>query len=152
MDAKKKQGQYERIVKQLNELLQKTNDPITRMATINALLHHKMQHFFWTGFYRLIDGELIAGPYQGPLACQVLDREKGVCRAAVKNKNTIIVPDVHKFEGHIACDSRSNSEIAVPVYKNNEIIAVLDIDSKEFSDFDEIDAKFLNEITAMVYN
>lgn len=143
---------YERLIQQLEEQLTKTNDPISRMATINALLHHKMKNFFWTGFYRLIDEDLIVGPYQGPLACQVLDREKGVCRAAVKNNKTIVVTDVHKFEGHIACDSRSNSEIAVPVFRNNQIAAVLDVDSKEYSNFDEIDAKYLEIIASMVYD
>jgi len=105
---------YKRIYEQLRGLLTKTNDKIARMATIVAVLHHKMPHFFWTGFYRIVDGELIVGPYQGPLACQVLGKNKGVCWACVNRKETIIVPDVEKFPGHIACDPRSKSEITVP--------------------------------------
>jgi len=105
---------YKRIYEQLRGLFTKTNDKIARMATIVAVLHHKMPHFFWTGFYRIVDGELIVGPYQGPLACQVLEKNKGVCWACVNRKETIIVPDVEKFPGHIACDPRSKSEITVP--------------------------------------
>jgi len=97
---------YDRIYQQLLSHLPKTKNQTARMATVAALLHHKMPHFFWTGFYLLIDKELIAGPYQGPLACLVLEKEKGVCWAGIKDGRTIIVPNVHEFPGHIPCDSR----------------------------------------------
>jgi len=152
MDATKKSGRYERIYKQLEELLKKTDDPICRMATINAVLHHKMDNFFWTGFYLLKDGELRVGPYQGPVACQILESNKGVCWAAINAGKSIVVPDVEKFPGHIACDSRSKSEIAIPLKKTDGSIAgVLDIDSKEFSAFDEEDAEQLEKIVSFIY-
>ena len=106
---------YERIVAQLRDLFVENRDPIARMATIAAVLHHKMPHYFWTGFYRLQGDKLVVGPYQGPLACAVLDGPEGVCWASVKGRKSIIVPDVHAYEGHVACDERVNSEIVVPV-------------------------------------
>lgn len=147
MNIEKKRARYKRVLNQLEELFTKTSDLTARMATVCAVLHHKMDNFFWTGFYLLKEGELIVGPYQGPLACQVLSRTEGVCRAAVNSSGPIIVDDVEKFPGHIACDSRSRSEIAVPLKgKAGEIIAVLDIDSKELSNFDETDAEYLTLI------
>ena len=113
-------GRYERIHTQLTEQLKTgpkcTADPIARMATVSALLHAKMPHFFWTGFYRLVDGELVVGPYQGPLACALLPAPDGVCWQGIKTGETVIVPDVHAFAGHVACDERSQSEIVVPVF------------------------------------
>ena len=151
MNQKTKQGRYLRIYEQLKELLAKPGNDLSRMATIVAVLQHKMDCFFWTGFY-LIDGdELIAGPYQGPVACQKLDENKGVCWAAINRQETVIVPDVHKFPGHIACDSRSNSEIVVPLKnQNGKIIGVLDIDSKDFNAFDETDREGLEKIIALL--
>ena len=153
MDSSKKSGRYERIHKQLDELVRKTDDPICRMSTINAVLHHKMDHFFWTGFYLLRDGQLRVGPYQGPVACQVLEVNKGVCWAAVNNAKTIVVPAVEKFPGHIACDSRSKSEIAVPLKNaDGEIVGVLDIESKEYGNFDSEDAIHLQKIISLIYS
>jgi L-methionine (R)-S-oxide reductase len=147
-----KTGRYERVYSQLEQLIQKTNDPICRMATINAVLHHKMDHFFWTGFYLLHDGQLRVGPYQGPVACQVLEKNKGVCWAAINEDITIIVPDVEKYAGHIACDSRSKSEIAIPLKNaHGKIIGVFDIDSKEPANFDEEDANHLERIITLIY-
>jgi GAF domain-containing protein len=152
MENLKKAGRYERIYVQLMELLQKTNDPICRMATINAVLHHKMDNFFWTGFYLLHDGQLRAGPYQGPVACQILENNKGVCWAAIREAKTIIVPDVEKFDGHIECDSRSKSEIAVPLRNGDgKIEGVLDIDSRELYNFNEEDASQLEKILTLIY-
>lgn len=151
MESQKKQGRYDRIFKQLESLLEKNNGMIARMATINAVLHHKMEYFFWTGFYILKDGQLIVGPYQGPVACQVLEKNKGVCWAAINRQDSVLVQDVEKFPGHIACDSRSKSEIAVPVKdQHNRIIAVLDVDSSEFGSFDEVDRENLERIVGMV--
>ena len=142
---------YKRIYAQLQELVLKTENKITRMATVAAILHHKMANFFWTGFYILIDGELIVGPYQGPLACQVLEREKGVCWAGVTQKKTIVLPNVHKFPGHIACDSRSNSEIVIPlINKENQVWGVLDVDSRKLDAFSETDKEWLEKIVKLI--
>lgn len=151
MERTGKAGRYNRLYAQLEELVVKSDDEIARMATVSAVLYHKMEYFFWCGFYRLIDGELVVGPYQGPVACQVLKKNTGVCWAGVNEEKTIVVPDVHKFPGHIACDSRSKSEIVVPVKdKTNKIIAVLDIDSSEHNSFDGTDAKYLEIIVALL--
>jgi GAF domain-containing protein len=121
------------------------------MATIVAVLHHKMKGFFWTGFYLLDDGELIVGPYQGSLACILLKKDSGVCWAGIHRGETVIVPDVHQFPGHIACDSRSNSEIVVPLKdKSGKILGVLDVDSTEFNNFDEDDAEWLEKIIGLI--
>jgi len=142
---------YDRIYQQLLSHLPKTKNQTARMATVAALLHHKMPHFFWTGFYLLIDKELIAGPYQGPLACLVLEKEKGVCWAGIKDGRTIIVPNVHEFPGHIPCDSRSNSEIVVPLFDSKgKPWAVLDVDSQKFDAFSETDRMWLEKIVALI--
>ncbi len=151
MDTLKKQGRYDRIYDQLVKLLTATKDKTARMSTVCAILHHKMDYFFWTGFYILREEELIAGPYQGPLACQVLERGKGVCWAAVNSKKVMIVSDVEKFPGHIACDSRSRSEIVIPLFNSqNDIWAVLDIDSRELNSFDTVDRENLLKITNLI--
>ncbi|NOY22438.1 MAG: GAF domain-containing protein [Acidobacteria bacterium] len=150
MDAKQKEGRYNRIAVQLEELLKKDGDTISKMATIVAVLHPKMPHFFWTGFYRLVENDLIAGPYQGSVACQVLDPEKGVCRACVDRNESIIVSDVEAFSGHIPCDSRSKSEIVIPVHdREGNVVAVLDVDSDRLNAFDEIDRDGLEKIIAL---
>ncbi|MQY60683.1 GAF domain-containing protein [bacterium] len=150
-DKKNLEKRYKRIYDQLRELVLKTENKIARMATIAAILHYKMAQFFWTGFYILVDGELIIGPYQGPLACQILEKEKGVCWTGVTSKKTIIVPDVHKFPGHVACDSRSNSEIVVPLIdKENQVWGVLDVDSRKFDAFSESDKEWLEKIVKLI--
>jgi len=142
---------YARIFQQLQELLSETDNKTARMATVAALLHHKMPHFFWTGFYVLVGGELTAGPYQGPLACLVLETGKGVCWAGIKREETIIVPDVHTFPGHIACDSRANSEIVVPVFdEKHQPWAVLDVDSRKRDAFSETDREWLEKIVELI--
>jgi L-methionine (R)-S-oxide reductase len=151
MDPDKKQQRYQRIYHQLSELLTATNEPVARMATIASLLHHKMDYFFWTGFYRLVGGQLLVGPYQGPLACQNLKKDSGVCWAAANRNETIVVPDVNKFPGHIACDSRSKSEIVVPCRDTQgQVFAVLDVDSTLLNSFDQIDARQLEEIVSLI--
>lgn len=142
---------YERISAQLGPLLLKTKNKVARMSTIASLLHHKMPHFFWTGFYLLQRGELIVGPYQGSLACLVLEKNQGVCWAGVLRREAIIVPNVHEFPGHIACDSRSNSEIVVPLFDaENKVWGVLDVDSREFNAFSEVDRVWLEKIVKMI--
>ena len=146
-----KSGRYERMHKQLLPLMQKSNDITARMATVVAVIHNKMDDFFWTGFYIIRDGELVVGPYQGSLACLVLAKNRGVCWSAVNSKKTVIVPNVHEFEGHIACDSRSNSEIVIPLFnKSGEVIAVLDVDSKNLANFDEEDAVGLERLVELI--
>lgn len=144
-------NRYKRIYNQLQDLLPQTNNRIARLATVAAILHFKMPKFSWTGFYFLVNSELIVGPYQGPLACQVLDKKKGVCWAGIERKKTIIVPDVNKYPGHIACDSRTNSEIVVPLFdKDNQVWGVLDIDSRQFETFSDIDKEWLEKIVALI--
>lgn len=145
-------GRYERVRDQLAGLFVKTTDPVARMATACALLHHKMPHYFWTGFYRVQDGALVVGPYQGPLACAVLPGPQGVCWAAVRRGESLVVADVHAFEGHVACDSRSQSEIVVPVRdRAGNIVAVLDVDSDRPAAFGDVDRAGLEAITALIH-
>nr|NQU93366.1 GAF domain-containing protein [Bacteroidota bacterium] len=121
------------------------------MATVAAVLHHKMDYFFWTGFYCFDQGELVIRTYQGPVACQVLNKDTGVCWAVINRQKTILVPNVHDFPGHIACDTRSNSEIVVPVKnRDGEVFGVLDVDSRELAAFDETDARWLEEIVGLI--
>ncbi|TVR41601.1 MAG: GAF domain-containing protein [Bacteroidia bacterium] len=149
--AKNKAARYLRIYEQLKELLEKPGNQTSKLATIVAVLHHKMNHFFWTGFYLLDNGKLIAGPYQGPVACQLLAKNTGVCWAGINRGESIIVPNVHEFPGHIACDSRSNSEIVVPLKDaRGKITGVLDVDSKELDAFDEEDRKGLEKILSLL--
>lgn len=153
MNHKRKESRYKRIIDQLMPLFQQTDDPFARIATATALLHNKMDHFFWTGYYRLIDRDLTVTSYQGSVACLVLEKDKGVCWAGINQGKSIVVDDVEKFPGHIACDSRSKSEIVVPVKdRSGEILGVFDVDSKEAASFDEIDQKYLEEIISKIYD
>ncbi len=152
MENKKKEGRYQRIYLQLEQLLQKTDDPIARMASVCAVLHHKMDHYFWTGFYLYRDDKLIVGPYQGPVACQELERNRGVCWASVNSGEPQLVADVHAFPGHIACDSRSSSEITIPVLDREHVIrAILDVDSDRPGAFSDVDRIALERIAGLVY-
>lgn len=121
------------------------------MATICAVLHHKMDAFFWTGFYLLQDGKLQVASYQGPLACIDLAKDTGVCWAGINNKKPVVVPDVSLFPGHIGCDARSKSEIVVPVFKGDQIVGVFDVDSSSLNSFDETDAEWLEKIVELIY-
>lgn len=152
-DQLSKINQYDRIIAQLSTLLPKSADEQARMATVAALLHHKMRHFFWTGFYELKNGRLVVKLYQGPVACMELAKDTGVCWAAINSARTVVVPNVHEFPGHIACDSRSKSEICVPFRNAQGVIsAVLDIDSDQFNTFDETDAQKLEAILALIHS
>jgi L-methionine (R)-S-oxide reductase len=142
---------YERLFAQLEKLVAGSRDVTARLSTAAALLHHKMPHFFWTGFYLLKDGELIVGPYQGSLACLVLAKNQGVCWAGVNQGRTVVVPDVRAFPGHIACDSRSRSEIVVPLRdKAGLILGVLDVDSTRPAAFSDIDRMGLEKIVSLL--
>jgi L-methionine (R)-S-oxide reductase len=149
----RKWHRYRRLREQLVTELAKCDDPVARMATIVAVLHHKLPRSSWTGFYRLMPGgDLVVGPYQGLLACQVLPAGVGVCQAAAQRGEAVVVPAVHAFPGHIACDSRSQSEIVVPVRDaSGAVVAVLDVDSTTPSRFDDVDAEQLEIIAGWVY-
>lgn len=152
MKDKKKEGRYTRIQTQLEALLPKTDDPLSRMASICAVLHHKMDHFFWTGFYLYKNDKLVVGPYQGPVACQELEKDKGVCWAALNKAAPVLVPDVHAFPGHISCDSRSKSEITLPVFdQEGKIVAIFDVDSEHPASFSEVDKHALMAIMKLIY-
>ncbi len=148
---KNKAERYKRIESQIIELVKGVENPLSRMATITALLHHKLDYFFWTGFYLLNESELEVACYQGPLACMRLKKGTGVCWHAIQEKKTVIVDDVETFKGHIACSSLSKSEIVVPVFKNETIVGCLDIDSRSLNSFDIHDQKALESITAIIY-
>jgi GAF domain-containing protein len=152
MTNKQKADRYNRMYLQIEKLVRPHDNPLSTMATIAAVLHHKMKDFYWTGFYLLQeDGELLVGPYQGMLACIKLKKDTGVCWAAINKAETVIVPDVHKFPGHITCDSASKSEIVVPLKdKTGNIVGVLDVDSSEFDSFDKTDKKGLEKIVSLI--
>lgn len=146
---------YKETTKQIAAVLDGEQNLTARMVTMICLLHQAFDDFFWTGFY-LVDPEnsqeLVVGPYQGTLGCLRIPFGKGVCGAAAQNRKTIIVDDVHAFPGHIACDSRSESEIVVPVFRpNGDLFAVLDVDSTRLSAFDETDKTHLEVITQTLF-
>ncbi len=141
-----KEEKYRLLAQQIKALTEGETDEIAVMANMAAAIHETMG-FFWTGFYRVKDGELVLGPFQGPVACMHIGYGKGVCGTAWKRAETIVVPDVEQFPGHIACSSLSRSEIVVPVFDaSHQVTAVLDIDSKELSTFDEVDRRWLEQI------
>jgi GAF domain-containing protein len=150
-------GRYERLYGQLKELIEDKSPNLTAaMATICAVLHHKMPHHFWTGFYLMAsEDQLHVGPYQGPVACQILEGG-GVCLHCARTGQAVVVPDVDQFPGHIACDARSRSEIALPVKRRSssggedEVVAVLDIDATELRQFDEDDVAPLQKILSLL--
>lgn len=145
-----KKEKYSSLLPIVRSLMDGENDDIAKMANLAALLHHEFG-FWWTGFYRVIDNELVLGPFQGPLACTHIAYGNGVCGTAWQQQQTLVVPDVEKFPGHIACSSESRSEIVVPIWSNGKIVAELDIDSRELGTFDEIDRLYLEEIVTYIY-
>lgn len=152
MVRERKEEVYRRVTDEIRATLEGERDLISSMATIACLLHHSLDYFFWTGFYRVVTpGELLIGPYQGTLGCLHISFDRGVCGAAARRGETLIVPDVHQFPGHIACDPSSKSEIVVPVFNDrDELIAVLDVDSAEYDAFDEVDRRHLEEIVTFL--
>jgi GAF domain-containing protein len=152
MERKQKEETYQQVTSAIRAILEGETDLIASMATISCLLHHSLDSFFWTGFYRVASpGELLIGPYQGTLGCLRISFDRGVCGTAARKEETIIVPDVHRFPGHIACDPNSKSEIVVPVFNDrDELIAVLDVDSDEYDAFDEVDKGHLEEIVRLL--
>ena len=144
-----KEERYEALIPQLKSLISTETDQIANYANVSAALKEVFD-FLWVGFYRVSDKVLVLGPFQGPIACTRIAFGKGVCGFAWQEGKTVIVPDVDLFPGHIACSSRSKSEIVVPVVKEANIIAVLDVDSELLNNFDEIDAKYLEIICALL--
>lgn len=153
-----KEEQYKELVPQLEAIVAGEVDETANMANVAAVLHEAFG-FWWTGFYRVAPAlqneekkELVLGPFQGPAACTRIPLGKGVCGTAWAKKETVIVPDVHDFIGHIACSSASNSEIVVPIFKGDEVTAVLDIDSTDFGTFDETDKYWLEKIVTRCFS
>ena len=145
-----KEEQYKLLVDQIASLIDGEKDMIAVMSNVAAAIHQTMG-FWWTGFYRVIDNELVLGPFQGPVACMHISYGKGVCGTAWQRAETIIVPDVEQFPGHIACSSESKSEIVVPVFgREGKVMAVFDIDSEHLATFDDIDRKYLEEICQLI--
>lgn len=140
---------YQLAYKQLESLLEGEKDMIAKMANVAAVLH-EMFGFWWTGFYRVIDGELVLGPFQGPLACMHIAKDRGVCGTARAQDRTLVVPDVEEFPGHIACSAASKSEIVVPMHQGRDVVAVLDIDSEKLATFDAVDQEYLEQVVCLI--
>lgn len=145
-----KEEKYTLLYKQIASLTENENDTIANMANASAMIHQTFR-FWWTGFYRVNDEELILGPFQGPLACSRIKFGRGVCGTAWKEQRTQVVPDVDQFPGHIACNSASKSEIVVPLFdKIGNVVGVLDIDSEKYNTFDETDRVWLEKIVELL--
>lgn len=144
-----KQEQYEALLPQIRALIEDEPDAIANMANVAAVLKTQFD-FFWVGFYIVRDNELVLGPFQGPIACTRIAKGKGVCGTAWATAETVVVPDVDAFPGHIACSSLSKSEIVVPVLQDGIVTAVLDVDSAHLNSFDEVDAQFLKAIVDLL--
>ncbi|WP_419513917.1 GAF domain-containing protein [Lactobacillus kimbladii] len=145
-----KEKNYKLLLKQAGSLLQGEHDLIANMSNISALLFNGLPEVSYAGFYRSQEQELILGPFQGPVACMHIQLGRGVCGKAAETGQIQIVPNVHEFSGHIACDANTNSEIVVPIIHNKKLLAVLDLDSNSFARFDQIDAEYLQKIADLV--
>ena len=144
-----KQERYEALLPQIKAVVEDEPDLIANMANVAAMLHETFG-FWWTGFYRVEGQELVLGPFQGPMACTRRTKGRGVCGTAWAEAQTQVVPDVDQFPGHIACSSASRSEIVVPIFKEGEVIAVLDIDSAQLNTFDQTDRRYLEQVVEML--
>ena len=144
-----KAEKYEALYPQMQALLDTETDIVANMANFVAVLREAFG-FFWVGFYVVKNNQLVLAPFQGPVACTRIPFGKGVCGTAWKQRQTIVVPDVEQFPGHIACSALSRSEIVVPVWKDNEVVAVLDVDCTELNTFDEIDAEWLEKFVTLL--
>jgi len=144
-----KQEQYQSLIPQIKGLLDGETDLIANLANVAASLKEQFG-WLWIGFYLVKNDELVLGPFQGPVACTRIRKGKGVCGASWERKESLIVPDVEKFPGHIACSSLARSEIVIPVIRNDKVIAVLDADSAALNEFDETDKLYLSEITNLI--
>ena len=140
---------YRSLLPQLAALVQDEPDLIANLANLSAALEQAFE-FLWVGFYRMIAGELVLGPFQGPLACTRITLDRGVCGAAARERRTIIVPDVNQFPGHIACSSFSRSEIVVPLIRGDQVPLVLDVDSEHLDHFSSTDARYLEQVVDLI--
>ena len=145
-----KAEQYRSLIPQIEALISGETDQVANLANIAAALKEQFK-WFWVGFYLVKEGELVLGPFQGPVACTRIQKGKGVCGASWAQKETLIVPDVDAFPGHIACAAASRSEIVLPLFKGDEVIGVLDVDSEHLAHFDEVDAKYLKDIINLLH-
>ena len=150
-DTMDKQENYQLLLAQVRAITKDETDAVANMANVAALIQETFR-FWWTGFYRVVDNQLVLGPFQGPVACTRIGFGKGVCGTAWKEKKTIVVQDVEQFPGHIACSSESKSEIVAPLMKQGEVVGVLDIDSKRLATFDDTDRHWLEQIAQIVAN
>src|SRR5690348_11745122 len=144
-----KSEQYAALLPQIRALTEGESDAVSNLANIAAALKEQFG-WFWVGFYLVKNGELVLGPFQGPVACTRIRKGRGVCGSSWEQSKTLIVPDVEKFPGHIACSSLSKSEIVVPLFKENEVVGVLDVDSDTYDTFDETDRKYLETIVRLI--
>jgi len=144
-----KEEQYQSLIPQIKGLLQGEDDLVANLANVAAALKEQFG-WLWVGFYLVKNGELVLGPFQGPVACTRIKKGRGVCGSSWQQQKTLIVPDVEKFPGHIACSSLSRSEIVVPLFHQENILGVLDVDSEELDQFDETDKKYLEEIVSLI--
>ena len=148
--ASTKEEKYKQLLPQIKALLRGEDDTVANMANVCAALKYGL-NFFWVGFYLVKNNQLVLGPFQGPVACTRINNGKGVCGTAWQKAQTLIVPNVDEFEGHIACSSLTKSEIVIPIFdKNNTVIGVLDVDSDELNSFDAIDEKYLKEVLNLI--
>ena len=148
-DNLRKEEKYSVLSDALSSLISDETDIIAILSNVSAAIQETF-NFLWVGFYLVKDKELVLGPFQGPVACFRIKFGQGVCGTSWKNNKSIIVPDVDKFPGHIACSSRSKSEIVIPIMKKNTVFGVLDVDSEEYSTFSEVDEKYLKEIIKII--
>lgn len=144
-----REEQYRSLIPQIAGLLEGENDLVANLANVSAALKEQF-NFFWVGFYLVKDNELVLGPFQGPVACTRIGKGKGVCGAAWEKGETLIVPDVDAFPGHIACSSLSRSEIVVPMFKGGDVVGVLDVDSSSLGEFSELDQQYLEQIIGLI--
>jgi L-methionine (R)-S-oxide reductase len=144
-----KSEQYQSLIPQIRALIEGEEDLVANLANIVASLKEQFG-WFWVGFYLVKKEELVLGPFQGPVACTRIKKGRGVCGTSWKEERTIVVDDVEKFPGHIACSSLSRSEIVLPIIRNKEVVAVLDVDSSELASFDQTDAEYLQKIVDLI--
>lgn len=144
-----KEQKYELLYRQAVAMLDSESDVVANMANLAAMIHHTFG-FWWTGFYRVVGEELVLGPFQGPIACTRIAYGRGVCGTAWQRRETLVVPDVEQFPGHIACSSLSRSEIVVPIYDGDSVVAVLDIDSEHLATFDDVDRVWLERMVLLL--
>lgn len=149
VDSEDKKERYDSLIPQIKALVGGESDLIANLANIAAALKFGM-NFFWIGFYLVKENELVLGPFQGPIACTRIKKGKGVCGTAWAEKRIVVVENIEEFPEHIACSSDSKSEIVLPVIKNGEVIMILDVDSNQLDDFDDVDAQALEQITTLI--